>query len=225
MNNILENLNQTHQKIDKACNQWAVDKDAIKLIAVSKKQSSGKIDSALKAGQVVFGENQIKDAKNRWDHRIEENKDIELHLIGALQSNKVKEAVALFDYIHSVDRIKLVRALVKESRLQNKKIKYFIQINTGEEPQKSGVLPHDFNDFYSQCQSEGLDIYGLMCIPPVDERPAHHFALLRKMAMAKEIKNLSIGMSSDFEKAIPFQIPNGKIYIRVGTSIFGVRDS
>ncbi len=225
MNNIFDNITHTHKKISKACEKWNVDKNAIKLIAVSKKQPHHKILSALDAGHLIYGENQVQDAKARWESHLQENDKIELHLIGPLQSNKVKDAVALFDYIHSVDRPKLARALVKEIKAQNKNIKFFVQINTGEEPQKSGILPSDFEEFYHFCRNEGLEIYGLMCIPPVDEPPAHHFALLQKMARDHNIQNLSIGMSGDFEKAIPFQIPQGKLYIRVGTAIFGARET
>jgi pyridoxal phosphate enzyme (YggS family) len=224
MNEIQKNLETVQKKISKTCKAWDVNENSIELIAVSKKQPDEKIEAMLETGHRVYGENRVQDAVARWVEKKPQYKDVQLHLIGALQTNKVSEAVALFDAIHSVDRSKLVRALVKEMKAQGKALGCFIQVNTGEEDQKAGVLPEDFEALYQICQDEGLEIRGLMCIPPFDEPPAHHFALLRKMAEAHGLKELSIGMSGDFEKAIPFAMEGGKVFIRVGTSLFGARE-
>jgi len=219
-----ENLKSVEKKINKACGQWNIERDQVNLIAVSKKQPDEKIDAMIEAGHRVYGENRVQDAHARWDERVKEHSNLELHLIGPLQTNKVREAVQLFDAIHTVDRPKLVRALVKEMTAQNKQLECYIQVNIGEEDQKSGVLPDDFAALYAVCKEEGLSIKGLMCIPPVDEPPAHHFALLRKIAEVHGLEDLSIGMSGDFEKAIPFAQENGKLYIRVGSALFGARE-
>ena len=196
--------------------------EPVKLVAVSKRQPDVKIDAALRAGQRVFGENRVQEASQRWRNRREEHKDLVLHLIGPLQTNKVAEAVALFDVIEIVDREKLARALVKEMIRQNRYLPCYIQVNTGEEPQKSGILPDQLDDFIQFCKSElALPVIGLMCIPPVDEEAAMHFALLYTMAQRLGLNKLSMGMSNDYIDAIGF----GATSVRVGSAIFGIRDS
>jgi len=222
MGAIKENLKYVHDKIENSCirNKEEIrDKDEVNLIAVSKRQTPTKIQEILNCGQRIFGENRIQEAQEHWQGLRESYTDLQLHLIGPLQTNKVKEAVALFDMIQSVDRPKLVHALAKEMTKQEKNIPCLIQVNTGEEPQKSGILPHELEDFLTLCRNEGLTIIGLMCIPPQNEPPALHFAFLKKLADQYDLKELSMGMSSDFEKAIPL----GATYIRVGTALFGER--
>lgn len=189
------------------------------LIAVSKNHSKEKALEAIKAGQKIFGENRVQEAQKKWlDIK---DKSIELHLIGALQSNKAEEAVELFDVIQSLDREKLAIKLQEQEKKQSKKLKYFIQVNTGEEIQKSGILPSDLPEFLRLCQENyELDIVGLMCIPPKDEEPAPHFTLLKKLAKRLNLNNVSMGMSSDYNTAIMM----GATHVRVGTSIFGNRD-
>ena len=224
MNAIKENLKDVHAKIHKACirNKEIIrDKDEVNLIAVSKRQTPTKIQEMLDSGHRIFGENRIQEAQDHWQELRENYTDLQLHLIGPLQTNKVKEAVALFDIIQSVDRPKLVHALAKEMNKQGKQIPCLIQVNTGEEPQKSGILPHELEAFLTLCHDEGLNIMGLMCIPPQNEPPALHFAFLKKLADQHGLKELSMGMSSDFEQAIPL----GATYIRVGTALFGKRDA
>jgi len=175
----------------------------------------------IEAGHRLFGENRIQEAKAKWPALKERFPDLELHLIGALQSNKAKEAVALFDAIHSIDRPKIARVVAEEMNKQGRRLKLFVQVNTGEEPQKAGVMPREAADFVRQCQEEfKLDIAGLMCIPPADEEPSVHFAFLAKLASELGLKELSMGMSADFEKAIGF----GATYVRVGSAIFGARE-
>ena len=196
--------------------------EPVTLVAVSKRQPEEKIDAALAAGQRVFGENRVQEASQRWaDQRIQYS-DLILHLIGPLQTNKVAEAVALFDVIEVVDREKLARALAKEMRRQNRCLPCYIQVNTGEEPQKSGILPAQLDYFFHFCKDElALPIIGLMCIPPVDEEAAMHFALLNTMAQRLNLPKLSMGMSSDYIEAIGF----GATSVRVGSAIFGVREN
>lgn len=191
----------------------------VHLVAVSKKQPLERVQAMLAAGHRLFGENRVQEAQERWAVLKADYPDIALHLIGPLQTNKVKDAVALFDVIETVDRPKLVKALANEMDKQGRKIPCFIQVNIGEEPQKSGVLPANLGDLITCCRDEGLDIQGLMCIPPADDAPALHFAFLKKLAEDNHLKELSMGMSSDFEKAIPL----GATYVRVGTALFGSR--
>jgi len=194
----------------------------VTLVAVSKRQPDAKIDAALVAGQRVFGENRVQEATSRWAARRSQYADLTLHLIGPLQTNKVAEAVALFDVIEVVDRQKLARALATEMTRQNRHLPCFIQVNTGEEPQKSGIFPDQISDFFVFCRDNlGLPIQGLMCIPPVDEDVALHFALLNSMAKRLKLSKLSMGMSSDYTDAIGF----GATSVRVGSAIFGARDS
>ena len=194
----------------------------ITLVAVSKRQPDDRIDAALDAGHRCFGENRVQEAQMRWNVRRTAYPDLTLHLIGALQTNKVADAVALFDVIEVVDRPKLARALSVEMNRQNRQLACYIQVNTGDEPQKSGISPADVDDFISQCRDEfGLTIVGLMCIPPADEEPAMHFALLATIAKRNGLEKLSMGMSGDYEDAIGF----GATSVRVGSAIFGARDS
>ena len=194
----------------------------VTLVAVSKRQPDAKIDAALAAGQRVFGENRVQEATSRWAARRSQYADLTLHLIGPLQTNKAAEAVALFDVIEVVDREKLARALATEMTRQNRHLPCFIQVNTGEEPQKSGILPDQLDDFFIFCRDDlGLSVQGLMCIPPVDEDAAMHFALLNSMAKRLNLSNLSMGMSSDYTDAIGF----GATSVRVGSAIFGARAS
>ena len=194
--------------------------DKVHLVAVSKQQPEEKITAALATGHRLYGENRVQEAKERWQERRADYPDLRLHLIGPLQSNKAADAVALFDVIESVDRPKIAAALAKEMIAQNRHLPCFVQVNTGEEPQKSGILPHETVAFVAQCRDEwGLTIQGLMCIPPQSEEPAMHFALLRKLAKQCDVPHLSMGMSADFEDAIAF----GADYVRVGSGLFGAR--
>lgn len=196
-----------------------------RLIAVSKTFDAEHITPLIEAGQRLFGENRVQEAKEKWPALLENWPEIELHLIGPLQSNKAKEAVALFDVIHTVDRPKIAAALAKEMAAQQKFPKLLVQVNSGEEAQKAGIAPQDLMAFLKTCHDEhGLKIKGLMCIPPQDEEPALHFALLAKLAQEArqtypDITELSMGMSADFETAVQF----GATYIRVGRALFGAR--
>ena len=196
--------------------------EPVTLVAVSKRQPDDKIDAALAAGQRVFGENRVQEASLRWTDRRILYSDLTLHLIGPLQTNKAAEAVALFDVIEVVDREKLARALAKEMRHQNRYLPCYIQVNTGEEPQKSGILPDQLDDFTHFCKDElALPVIGLMCIPPVYEEAVMHFALLNTMAQRLNLAKLSMGMSGDYVEAVKF----GATSVRVGSAIFGVRDN
>lgn len=218
---ILENIQFIENQISKAAQNCGRDAADINLVAVSKKQSDDRIQEALDAGHRLFGENRVQEAESHWAHRREAYPELRLHLIGPLQTNKVKEAVALFDVIETLDREKLARALVKEMDKQGRALPCFIQVNTGEEEQKAGIAPADVADFYNFAVQEcGLTIQGLMCIPPAEDPPAVHFALLQKYAQELGLPDLSMGMSGDFEKAIPL----GATYVRVGTGVFGERN-
>ncbi len=192
---------------------------SVRLIAVSKKQPLERVRDVLEQGHRLFGENMVQEAAGKWPAFREEFGPVEVHLIGPLQSNKVKQAVGLFDAIHAVDRAKLARKIASEIQAQGRTPELFIQVNTGEEPQKAGVLPAEADAFIAECRGMDLTISGLMVIPPVDEEPALHFALLRKIAERNGVKNLSMGMSSDFETAIAL----GATHVRVGSAIFGER--
>ncbi|MEM9277537.1 MAG: YggS family pyridoxal phosphate-dependent enzyme [Pseudomonadota bacterium] len=190
------------------------------LITVSKTFTSEIIRPVLRAGARVFGENRVQEAQGKWPDLKEEFPDLELHLIGPLQSNKASDAVALFDCIQTVDREKIARVIAVEMQKQNRRPKLFLQVNTGSEPQKAGVLPEAAVEFCNWCQNdEKLEISGLMCIPPFDENPGPHFALLRKLAQECGVQNLSMGMSSDYLTATEF----GATHVRVGSAIFGAR--
>lgn len=194
--------------------------ETVKLIAVSKTFDAAEIRPVLDAGQRVFGENRVQEAQGKWPELRAAYPDLELHLIGPLQSNKAADAVALFDCIHTIDRPKIAKAIADEMQKQGKRLKLFVQVNTGEEPQKAGVMPADAKAFVAMCRDElRLEIAGLMCIPPVEEEPAVHFAFLAKLAGEIGVQGLSMGMSGDYETAIAF----GATHVRVGSAIFGSR--
>jgi pyridoxal phosphate enzyme (YggS family) len=200
----------------------AADRDPaeVGLVAVTKTVPPSAIEESIGAGQLLFGENRVQEARAKWPELKDRHRDLELHLIGPLQTNKVRDAVALFDVIETVDRPKLARALAEEMKRAGKSRRLFVQVNTGEEPQKAGVLPAETDAFVALCRDTfGLSIEGLMCIPPLDEEPAMHFALLAKIAERLGIRELSMGMSGDFARAIQF----GATYVRIGTAIFGAR--
>jgi PLP dependent protein len=207
-------------EIARACKEARRDPASVTLIAVSKTFGAETISPVIDAGQRVFGENRVQEAKAKWPALMQTYPDIALHLIGPLQSNKAKEAVALFDAIHSVDRPSICEALAKEIKNQQKQPQLFVQINTGEEPQKAGIAPGEADVFLARCREHyGLSISGLMCIPPVNDPPAPHFALTAKIASRNGLKNLSMGMSADFAVAIQM----GATHVRVGSAIFGAR--
>jgi PLP dependent protein len=213
-------LASVEQEVARACRDAGRDRAAVTLIAVSKTFGPEAVSPVIEAGQRVFGENRVQEAKAKWPGLMSAYPAIVLHLIGPLQSNKAKEAVALFDAIHSVDRPSVCEALAKEIVSQNRRPQLFVQLNTGEEPQKAGVAPAEADAFIAGCREKyGLEISGLMCIPPVDDAPAPHFALTAKIAARNGLKNLSMGMSADFATAIQF----GATHIRVGSAIFGAR--
>ena len=192
-----------------------------KLIAVSKKQNEEKVIEALEAGQKYFGENRVQEAEQRWTSKIKQYKNLQIRLIGPLQTYKVKQALNLFDVIETIDREKLARHIAKEFNDNVKTKSFYIQINTGSEIQKSGIEPIQSDDFIKYCKEDlKLPIIGLMCIPPLKEEPSMHFALLKKISERNHINELSMGMSSDFKEAIKF----GATSVRVGSSIFGDRD-
>src|SRR5215467_7251497 len=208
--------------IARACAEAGRDPAAVTLMAVSKTFDAEAIAPVIAAGQRVFGENRVQEAKAKWPALKERHPGLELHLVGPLQSNKAKEAVVLFDAIHSLDRPSLCEALAKEIAKQGRTPTLFVEINTGAEPQKAGVLPEAADAFLKACrETYGLTIAGLMCIPPADEPPAPHFALTAKIAGRHGLKLLSMGMSADFATAIAFRAT----HVRVGTAIFGTRNS
>jgi pyridoxal phosphate enzyme (YggS family) len=207
-------------EIARACRDAGRDPAQVELVAVSKTFSAEAIEPVIAAGQRVFGENRVQEAKSKWPQLMAKHSDIALHLIGPLQSNKAKEAVALFDAIHSVDRTSLCEALSKEIVKQARQPLLFAEINTGAEPQKAGVLPQDADSFLNACrETYGLKMSGLMCIPPFNEAPGPHFALTAKIARRNGLKLLSMGMSADFAVAISL----GATHVRIGSAIFGER--
>ena len=213
-------LSEVKNKIRKAAKTVGRDPDQVELIAVSKQQPEARIDSALEAGLRIFGENRVQEAQERWLSRRAHFPDLELHLIGPLQSNKAGDAVALFDIIHTLDRPKIAKVVKQEMDKQNRQLTCFIQVNTGEEPQKAGVTPAEAADFLAYCHADiGLNICGLMCIPPIGGEAAMHFALLKNLADRLALPQLSMGMSGDFEEAIRF----GATHIRLGSVLFGSR--
>jgi len=215
-------LARVQAEIAAACRAAGRAPGSVTLVAVSKTFGAEAIEPVIAAGQRVFGENRVQEAKAKWPALQAAHPGIALHLIGPLQSNKAKEAVALFDAIHSVDRPSLAEALAKEIAKQGHHPTLFVEINTGEEPQKAGVRPHEADAFLAACRDTyGLTIAGLMCIPPFEEAPAPHFALTAKIAARNGLKLLSMGMSADFVSAIAF----GATHVRVGTAIFGSRTS
>ena len=213
-------LAAVEQEILRACQQAGRARGSVTLIAVSKTFDAAAILPVIAAGQRVFGENRVQEAKAKWPALMSAHPGMALHLIGPLQSNKAREAVALFDAIHSVDRPSICEALAKEIASQERRPELFVQLNTGEEPQKAGIAPSEADAFIASCRDKyGLTISGLMCIPPLDDAPAPHFALTAKIAARNGLKNLSMGMSADFAIAIQF----GATHVRVGSAIFGHR--
>jgi len=213
-------LMHVHAEIARACRDAGRDPASVTLVAVSKTFGPEAIEPVIEAGQRVFGENRVQEAKAKWPALMDKHPGLALHLIGPLQSNKAKEAVALFDAIHSVDRASLCEALAKEIDKQGRAPTLFVQVNTGAEPQKAGVLPQDADGFLKACRDTyRLTIAGLMCIPPADEAPGPHFALTAKIARRNGLKLLSMGMSADFGVAIAM----GATHVRVGSAIFGGR--
>lgn len=220
MSVIAENFDVIQQKIKRAERMAGREEGAVKLVAVSKTQPAAVLHAAVECGHRLFGENKVQEAYKHWGSLKAAHPDIRLHMIGPLQTNKIKEAVALFDCIETVDREKLALALSKEMHKQGRDLPCFVQVNTGEEDQKAGVSPEQLPSLLQYCRDVcGLNIIGLMCIPPMDEAPALHFALLKKLAQENGLKELSMGMSADFEKAILL----GATYVRVGTALFGIR--
>jgi pyridoxal phosphate enzyme (YggS family) len=214
-------LEQVRARIREAAESCGRTGDDITLVAVSKTHPVDRIAAALAAGHRVFGENRVQEAWSKFPDLKAEHPDLALHLIGPLQTNKARDAVRLFDVIETLDRPKLARSLAREMDKQDRRPLCFVEVNTGEEPQKSGVLPGETDAFVALARDElGLPVAGLMCIPPFDEEPSPHFALLREIAKRNDLPCLSMGMSGDFEIAIRF----GATHVRVGTAIFGPRN-
>lgn len=194
--------------------------NSVDLVAVTKTFDAEHIRPALVAGHRIFGENRVQESQGKWPALKQEFPDVQLHLIGPLQSNKSADAVALFDVIHTIDREKIAKTIAEECRKQGRTLQFYVQVNTGLEEQKAGVSPDQLVDFVAVCRDTyGLDIVGLMCIPPFDENPGPHFALLRNLAEQADVDKLSMGMSGDFETAIEF----GSTSVRIGSAIFGNR--
>ena len=217
-----DEINNNYQKILKrintVCKNLNRDPNSIKLIAICKRQPVLKVKQSINSGIKYFGENRIQDAYKRWSKL--DMKNLSLSFVGPLQTNKSESAVKLFDEIHSLDRVKLAKSLSKSEQKLNKRIKYMIQVNTGNEEQKSGIAPNELDDFIKTCKNNyGLNIIGLMCIPPVNENPALHFAYMYKLYKKNKLESLSMGMSADFDVAIEF----GATHIRLGSSLFGSR--
>ena len=218
---VAANLAEVRARIAAAAGEAGRDPDTVTLIAVGKVQPLERVEAALLAGQRVFGENRVQEAQGKWPGLRERFAGVELHLIGPLQTSKVRDAVALFDVIQTVDRPKLAAELAREMDRQGRRPECYIQINTGEEAQKAGIVPAEADAFIEVCRSgHGLPVVGLMCIPPVDDDPSLHFALLRELAKRHGLERLSMGMSGDYEAAVAL----GATHVRVGTAIFGARD-
>ena len=213
------NLAAVRARIAEAARSVGREPGEITLVAVGKAQSEDRLIAALEAGQRVFGENYVQEAMARWPALKERYPDVTLHMIGAIQTNKIRDVVGLFDVVETLDREKLARALAREMATQDRRLPCFVQVNTGEEPQKAGVLPSDADRFIEQCRALGLPVEGLMAIPPEDEEPSLHFALLAKIARRNGLMKLSMGMSADYEVAVQF----GATHVRVGSAIFGAR--
>ncbi|MCG6904707.1 MAG: YggS family pyridoxal phosphate-dependent enzyme [Rhodobacter sp.] len=213
-------LGDVSARISEACKAAGRDPGSVRLIAVSKVQPLDRVEAVLQEGHRVFGENKVQEAAGKWPAFRERFEDIELHLIGPLQTNKARQAMELFDVIQTVDRPKLARTLVRLKDELGHCPQLYIQVNTGEEPQKAGIDLAGVDAFIVECRELGLPVVGLMCIPPVDEEPSLHFALLAKIAARNGLGELSMGMSSDFERAIA----QGATSVRVGSAIFGERD-
>ena len=213
-------LQTVRRRIEAAARSAGRKPGEVTLIAVSKTFEAAAIRPVLEAGQRVFGENRVQEAKAKWPALKAEHDGVELHLIGPLQSNKAKEAVALFDVIHTIDRPKIARAVADEMARQGRRLTLFVEINTGEEAQKAGIAPRETAAFLQHCREDlGLAIAGLMCIPPQEEAAAVHFAFLAKLAHENGVAKLSMGMSADYESAVEL----GATHVRVGSAIFGAR--
>ncbi len=220
MSDTVTRLAETKAAIARAARDFEREPASVTLIAVSKTMPADAILPALEAGQRVFGENYVQEAKAKWPVLKVRFPDVELHMIGPLQSNKAKEAVELFDAIHSLDRESLAKELAREIGRTGKAPRLFVQVNTGDEPQKGGVSPSEIDAFLELCRMHhGLVIEGLMCIPPAEDPPSPHFALLAKIAARHGLRGLSMGMSADYEAAIQL----GATHVRVGSAIFGAR--
>ena len=217
---IKQHLNDIKEKIKKAQNRFGAKDKNVELVAVSKTHNEDEVEVVIKLGQRIFGENRVQEAYSKWPSLKEKYSDVKLHLIGPLQTNKVKDAIALFDVIETLDREKLAKKLQSEMKIANKLLPVFIQVNIGNEPQKVGVDPQQAVQFAKKCKNEyGLNIVGLMAIPPLDLPAGPFFAQLRQLANEARVENLSMGMSKDFEEAIYM----GATHVRVGTAIFGSR--
>jgi hypothetical protein len=212
-------LQEIEQRIAKAEAAAGRAPGSVRLIAVSKVQPQARVTAVLEEGHRIFGENKVQEAAGKWPDYRQTYGEIELHLIGPLQSNKTRQAVQLFDAIHSLDRPKLANALARIAQEEGRCPELFIQVNTGEEAQKAGILPAEADRFIADCRGLDLPVRGLMCIPPLEEEPSLHFALLAKIAARNGLEGLSMGMSGDFEKAIAL----GATHVRVGSAIFGER--
>ena len=222
MSNIRENIDFINEQIQKTHkNSFFAELPVPKLVAVSKKQEDYKVIEALNKGQKYFGENRVQEAQQRWVSKIKDYKNIELRLIGPLQTNKIKQALKLFDIIETIDREKLANEIAIKINNDSKTKSFYIQINTGNETQKSGIDPLQADNFIEYCRQDlKLPIVGLMCIPPLEEEPSMHFALLKKIAERNNLQELSMGMSNDYKEAIKF----GATSVRVGSLIFGFRE-
>ncbi|WP_262271355.1 YggS family pyridoxal phosphate-dependent enzyme [Microvirga yunnanensis] len=221
-NHAVDGLRQVQESIRRAASDYGRDPSGITLVAVSKTFPAEAIEPVLAAGQRVFGENYVQEAKAKWPALRERFSDVELHMIGPLQSNKAREAVELFDVIHTLDRPSLAEALAREIARQGRTPRLLVQVNTGEEPQKGGVIPTEIDAFLEACRNTyGLQVDGLMCIPPAEDPPSPHFALLNTIARHHGLGMLSMGMSADFDAAIQL----GATHVRVGSAIFGARPS
>ncbi|MEP5731593.1 MAG: YggS family pyridoxal phosphate-dependent enzyme [Sulfitobacter sp.] len=212
LQDIAKRINETETRVGRAAG-------STQLIAVSKVQPNARVEAVLMEGHRCFGENKVQEAAGKWPEFKEKYDGVDLHLIGPLQSNKSRQAMALFDVIHSLDRLKLAKAIARIAQEEGHCPDLFVQVNTGEEPQKAGILPAAADAFIAECRAMDLPVRGLMCIPPVDEEPSLHFALLAKIAKRNALLGLSMGMSSDFERAIA----QGATHVRVGSAIFGQR--
>jgi PLP dependent protein len=217
---ITANLSAVRNKIEAAARSAGRAADSVTLVAVSKTHPAANVRRVLATGHRAFGENRVQEAQSKYPGLREEFPALRLHLIGPLQTNKVRDALAVFDVIESLDRPRLAKALAREMDHSGLRPPCLIEVNTGEEPQKAGIVPAEADEFVIECRDRlGLPIIGLMCVPPIDEEPAPHFTLLREIARRNGLKVLSMGMSADFEKAIRF----GATHVRVGTAIFGAR--
>ncbi|MEO0939381.1 MAG: YggS family pyridoxal phosphate-dependent enzyme [Pseudomonadota bacterium] len=214
-------LSDIQTRLNAAATEAGRDPASVTLIAISKVQPPERVEAVLNAGHRIFGENRVQEAAERWGGFTPRYDGIDLHLVGPLQSNKARQAMELFQHIHSLDRPKLAGTLARLAQELGHCPELFIQVNTGEEPQKAGVLPQDADAFVAECRALDLPVAGLMCIPPVDETPSLHFALLAKIAARNGLTGLSMGMSADFEQAIAL----GATHVRVGSAIFGARQS